>query len=391
MVSPYKIIHFDIDHPVNITPTSDHGYYFVFWKQNIPLGDLWLDNGFQFDQHYLINKSREITSVALEKYHSGQLGKYKTSDLTVDESVDVSIVICTRNRSEDLRNCLEHLSNQQCRAKEIIVVDNAPSNDSTEQLVKNYPDVTYCREPRPGLDIARNTGAKKASCSIVAYLDDDVQPHPLWIYHVKESFNDPRVMAMTGLVIAAELDTESQQIFEKHWSFNRGYVDKYFDHDFFSAHQRTGPPVWEIGAGANMAFRKSIFEKVGYFDERLDVGAAGCNGDSEMWFRILSAGFIIHYNPRAVSFHKHRREIAQLKRQIFYYMRGFAAAAMIQQEQDKNVNYSRHLFYKLPKYYFKKTLRHFPAYRFRYRTIFKEMTGLLSGISFYYKHRHQKR
>jgi hypothetical protein len=57
---------------------------------------------------------------------------------------------------------------------ELVIVDNAPDNNSTQQLVQKYPDVVYVRENRKGLDIARNTGARTASCPVVAYTDDDV-------------------------------------------------------------------------------------------------------------------------------------------------------------------------------------------------------------------------
>lgn len=387
-VYPFKIIHIQVEaYPAFIPSSDEYGRYFVFWWNDIPVGDLYVNKGEKYDQKVFNQQIQERTAGAFSKYDSAELKKYKDQQYKIPATADISVIICTRNRTADLKNCLDHLKNQKCKPSEIIVVDNAPTDNSTEQLVKDYPDVTYCKEPRPGLDIARNTGAKMAASSVVAYTDDDVQPHPMWLFYVNESFNDPKIMAMTGLVIAAELETESQQIFEKHWSFNRGYTDKYYGAEFFNGHLRSGPPVWDIGAGANMAFRKSIFSEAGYFDERLDVGAAGCNGDSEMWFRILAMGGTIHYNPRAVTFHKHRKEISQLKRQIFYYMRGFAAAAMIQQQHDKRVSYSKHLFSNLPKFYLRKTIRHFPSYPFRYRTIFKEMGGLLSGILYYRKHR----
>lgn len=385
-IYPYKIIHIQADKEVNfIPPSNDHGYYFIYWWKDIPLGDWYASRGENYNEDVFKNK----IAGALAK-HKTKLDRYNELLKNITASANISVVICTRNRTQDLKLCLEHLAHQKCKPAEIIVVDNAPSNNNTEELVKQLPGVKYCRENRPGLDIARNTGAKAASSPIVVYTDDDVEPHPMWLYHVNESFKDANVVAMTGLVIAAELETESQQVFEKYWSFNRGYNDKYYDTVFFNKHLHTGPPVWEVGAGANMAFRKDIFEKVGYFDERLDVGAAGCNGDSEMWFRILSGGGTIHYNPRAVAFHKHRKEIKQLKRQLYYYMRGFAAAALIQQDQDKRANYRKHLYRNLPGYYAKKMIRHFPSYPFRYRTLFKEMSGLISGFLFYRKHRNVK-
>ncbi len=129
-----------------------------------------------------------------------------------------------------------------------------------------------------------------------------------------------------------------------------------------------------------------MFEKTGYFDERLDVGAAGCNGDSEMWYRILLNGFEIMYNPRAVVFHEHRREMKGLKKQIFNYMRGFTAAALIQQSQQRNAGYRKHLFLKLPKYYLRMIIKGFPYYTSRYSTIWNEMSGIISGLLYYNKH-----
>jgi GT2 family glycosyltransferase len=267
------------------------------------------------------------------------------------------------------------------------VIDNAPQNDATREVVSEFKEVIYVREPRPGLDIARNTGAKTAKHPILAYTDDDVSVHPHWAYHIWQTFKDPKVAAMTGLVIAAELATEAQYIFEKHWSFNRGYTDKLYDTEFFRKTLRKGPPVWNIGAGANMAFRKEVFEETGYFDELLDVGAAGCNGDSEMWYRILKHGHTIHYNPRAVAFHEHRKEIAGLKKQLFYYMRGYTAAALLQQQQLRQAGYAKQIFWVLPRHYLRLLRSGFPHYSYRYRTIAAEMLGILSGLAYYIKNK----
>jgi GT2 family glycosyltransferase len=164
-----------------------------------------------------------------------------------------------------------------------------------------------------------------------------------------------------------------------------------FDPYYLIEHLEKGPPVWEIGAGANMAFRRSAFERAGYFDERLDVGAAGCNGDSEMWFRILLKGGSINYNPRAVVFHEHRREIKSLKKQIFSYMRGFTVAALIQQGQNSRAGYKKHLYYKMPVHYLRLMMRGFPGYRSRFTTVFDELKGVLSGIRYYNQNKRKPR
>ena len=66
---------------------------------------------------------------------------------------------------------------------------------------------------------------------------------------------------MTGLVLPAELRTDAQVLFESHWSFNRGYRARTFDTAFFETGDRRMAPVWDIGAGVNMAFRRDVFDE----------------------------------------------------------------------------------------------------------------------------------
>lgn len=414
IVRPYIIKHVQLEKPgeeISFPLINQSGYYCLFWWRQIPLGHFFIECNDKPVKKHLDEEILKVIEPTIEFYISQRdfiKGNYKipflgkdhpafanimdeifagSMPLSLPNQVDISVIICTRNRSSYLPRCLESLQNQKCLPLEIIVVDNAPTDDSTRKVVEQYKAVTYCKEPRPGLDIARNAGAYKARADIIAYMDDDVVLHPLWTYSVWETFRKPQIAAMTGLVIASALDTESQQIFEKFWSFNRGYQDKLFSSAFLQKSLAEGPPVWDIGAGANMAFRKSILDKVGYFDERLDVGAAGCSGDSEIWYRILAKGFDIHYSPRAVVFHEHRKELHALKKQIFNYMRGHAAAALIQQTQNEEAGYRKRLYRDLPKYYLQLLAEGFPGYKLRYKTLFSEIRGLISGILFYRKYK----
>ena len=65
-----------------------------------------------------------------------------------------TVAICTRDRAHLLSATLDSLLRQTYRNKEILVVDNAPGDDSAERLVRGrYPSVRYVREERPGLDV----------------------------------------------------------------------------------------------------------------------------------------------------------------------------------------------------------------------------------------------
>jgi glycosyltransferase involved in cell wall biosynthesis len=407
---PYNIHHIHLDNSLTmpVIDAKEKGNYLVFWWKDIGLGQFFIEPGTQLSasEYYpqLVNAIRPAIAFYLlytdipdsnwdnwlinnhyEDFFGWMeilLAKYLV--VKPPASVPVSVIICTRNRAAHLHQCLTTLKGLACLAEEIIVVDNAPTDDSTENTVKKFDGVKYVKEPKAGLDIARNTGILNTTLSVIAYVDDDVQIHPLWAYNVWKTFQNPAIFAMTGLVIAAELETEAQLIFEKHWSFNRGYADKIYDSEYYKSTLEGGPPVWEIGAGANMAFRKSVFEKTGMFNEMLDAGAAGCNGDSEMWFRVLAAGYTIHYNPRAVVYHEHRKDLKGLKKQIFYYMRGFTTAALIQQNLEPESGYNNRLK-GLSRYYRSLVKRGFPFYRFQYRTLWNEINGVISGLAFFYK------
>ena len=401
---PFRCISIDLfsQRKWNEATSSDEGFYVVLWWRTVPLGDFFHKAGKALSQEIFETRVCNAVLPSLRSYAKDE--SLTCSDMSsvisscasfvpvydnLPNEADASLVICTKDRAESLRTCLQSIASLLCKPKEIIVVDNATKDDSTKRVVSELRDVVYVREDRPGLDIARNTGAKAASRPIVIYTDDDTLLHPHWIYHVMRTFDDPKVVAMTGLVLAHELKTEAQWIFERFWPFNRGYVDRRYDEAYFRKTLPSGTPVWNIGAGANMAFRKSTFSKSGYFDERLDVGAAGCNGDSEIWYRILAGGDAIHYNPRAVVSHFHREAMSKLQSQIFSYMRGFTAAVLIQHQRFGHKGNLRHLFLELPKYYCFLMVRGFPRYRGRFSTIFSEMRGMFSGLIFYLKNRNK--
>ena len=409
---PYQIHHLYLHQQLEMPrlDTSQSGHYLVFWWKEIPLGHLYVAPQQVINQQQYVEKLSAAIAPALHQYGgeavdtvgwkswlqqqdfeawshwlSSMLAEHVHEQMPA--SVPVSVVICTRNRARALQQCLQSLSRMRCQPAEIVIIDNAPSDNSTHEVVKKFTGVRYYEEPAPGLSFARNTGLQKASQPIIAFTDDDVLVHPDWVYRVWQTFEDSNTAAMTGLVLASELQTETQLIFEQHWSFNRGYTDLTFDTGFFQKSLSIGPPVWEIGAGANMAFRRAVFQEVGLFDERLGAGASGCSEDSEMWYRILAKGYTIRYNPRAVVFHEHRSSLEALHKQLFSYMKGFAVAVLIQQEQQPQAGYKKHLFGVLPKYYLKLARQGFPRYSFRFRTVGTEIRGLIAGLFFYLKHR----
>ena len=232
----------------------------------------------------------------------------------------VTVAVCTRDRPDDMRLCLEAISKLDYPYLDILVVDNAPQTDATKELIEShYSEVRYVREPRPGLDWARNRAILEAKGEIIAYTDDDVVVDPGWVKGLAEVFSEnPEVMAVTGLVVPYELEAESQVLFEAYGGFGRGFERKWYRNL-----EDKLPWQWlgagQFGTGANMAYRRSIFETIGFFDLALDVGTiTNGGGDLEMFIRILKAGHTLVYEPKAMIRHRHRQEYKKLRNQISY-------------------------------------------------------------------------
>lgn len=234
----------------------------------------------------------------------------------------ISVVVCTRDRTANLAECLTHLLTLKYDQFEIIVVDNAPSDNDTRELVKNLP-VQYVREDRPGLDWARNRGIEAARYDIIAFTDDDVRVDPYWLQSIERIFRDRSVSGASGFVAPAELETSAQHLFEYGYGgMGHGFQKRYFQKERISSKQL----LWasSFGIGANMAFRKNVFADIGGFDTALDVGTPSHGGgDVEMFHRLVAKGKLFTYDPSMLVWHYHRREDRALKKQIFDNGRSF--------------------------------------------------------------------
>ncbi len=270
------------------------------------------------------------TDVELTQRWEARKSAIAPQEQFLSPQMSVSVVLPTCDRPEDLRCCLQHLSQQQTlRSVEAIVVDNRPASGLTPPVVAEFPQAVLVREERPGASFARNAGVARAGGDIIVTLDDDVTPAANWLEHLLAPFVRPEVAAVTGNVLPLELETSAQQIFEIYadGGLSRGFEPFAVDRAWLESF-RVAPPVWLLGGTANAAFRASIFRhpEIGLWEELLGAGVpAGGGEDIYQFYRILQAGFVHAYEPRAWVWHRHRRELPALRRQLFNYSCGVIA------------------------------------------------------------------
>ncbi len=246
-----------------------------------------------------------------------------------------SVVIATARRPEVIGRCVDSLLELEypADAHEILVVDNAPSEPGTRELVESrYGDrdsVRYETCEARGASNARNLGVERARGEFVAVTDDDVAVDPHWLTELIRGFDAaPGVGFVTGLVLPAELDTPAQLLFQQFGGFAKGFERHVWD----LGPNRPDNPLFpynagSFGSGNSVAFRREAFLEVGGFDPALGPGTPALGGeDLELFLRLARAGHGIAYEPGAICFHRDRAEYDQLRRHIHDYGVDLAAA-----------------------------------------------------------------
>jgi GT2 family glycosyltransferase len=210
--------------------------------------------------------------------------------------VRATVVVCTRDRTQDLIECLPGLHKLALAGHEVLVVDSCPSDSATALLVKRYPEIRYILEPRPGLGIARNSAIRAASSDILAFTDDDAQVDSVWLEALLHNFHDPLTALVLGVTLPLEMETPSQRWFEETNGFVRNLRRT-------EADLRIREPLHAggLGAGVNMAIRKSVAIQIGAFDDALGPGTLTMSGDDfDFYHRTLAAGYRIVCEPAAL-------------------------------------------------------------------------------------------
>lgn len=220
--------------------------------------------------------------------------------------MQISLVICTRNRAAQLAKALQSLTRLRYPGTwELVIVDNG-STDETQDVVKNYRESFFLRiviEPRAGLGRARNRGWAMSKGDIVAFTDDDCYPADDFLSSVVFCFEEhARLGFIGGRILLHDPEDSRLTIQEK---------------DCRQDLRPGGLLPAGLIHGANFACRRTALESVGGFDERFGAGALfGSAEDTDILARMLAWGWQGAYDPRPLVYHHHRRRTAMQGSQL---------------------------------------------------------------------------
>lgn len=221
----------------------------------------------------------------------------------------LSIVVLTHNRHGLLRDCLRSLAAQQdpLGTIELVVADDGSTDDTAAVVAafeRDHGSVIYARQPHKGIPAARNLGIRHARGAIVAIVADDYLLAPDYARTVIGFFeNHPRAEVVRFRIVAARHDLVSRL---SHLRYEVAFRNRLHHvgratRDLSKLRRYLGRPRAEMqevttdhdleAAGA-AAFRSSVFERVGLFDEDLPSGE-----DTDYAERLKAAGIDIYYDP----------------------------------------------------------------------------------------------
>lgn len=211
----------------------------------------------------------------------------------------ISLIVCTRNRAAQLRNCLSSMLSLVAPCEwELVIVDNG-STDATRTVVEDFAAsvpfrVRYAQEPVAGLSRARNRGIATAAGDIILFTDDDCYPEPGYLQAAAQVLSQPRVDYFGGRVL---LHDASDAAFTIKTSAEVEPIPA-----------RSFVPAGMVH-GANLGFRRRVVDTIGGFNEGLGAGSSVNSGeDVEYVARASAAGFSGGYFPGPAVRHHHGRK-----------------------------------------------------------------------------------
>ena len=194
----------------------------------------------------------------------------------MDNKIEISIIIPIHNGKQVIRKCLNGINASSHPNCEVLVVDDASTDESTE-ICRQFNVKIFRITKQSGPGAARNLGSKKAKGEILFFVDSDVVIQPDTIEKVLKTFNSN--LEISALFGSYDADPEEQDFFSQYRNLCHHFI-----------HQHGNPEASTFWAGCG-AIRKNIFDELGGFDEKKYPKPS--IEDIELGYRLKKKGFMI--------------------------------------------------------------------------------------------------
>ncbi len=198
----------------------------------------------------------------------------------------VSVVIPAYNEEKWISKALDAVLKQDYPDYEVIVVDNA-SSDKTSEIVETYVKkdsrVFLVREPKKGLLNAREAGRLKAAGQIIAQMDADCIPHSTWISDAISFFETEKIVGVTGPYRFYDASPAIRTAL----GIGQKYI--YWPASVFLRTVGKGG----VYVGGNFFIRASTLKEIGGYDTSIDFYSE----DSDTGYRLSKIGTVL-YEPK---------------------------------------------------------------------------------------------
>lgn len=217
----------------------------------------------------------------------------------------ISVMVITKNRSENLRNLLDSLSKQEFLPKEIILVDS--SNESVKPILLEFPKLKfrYVYEKKPGFSVARNKALRLCKTEIIATVDDDARVPKDWILNINKLHQlYPEAVAIQGRIISEPSNSLISTVEQMH-------MDKWFLRNL----EHSGR--FNTISTKNISFKVGLLKKNRIKFRETELFNYYGGEDVDIGNQIVSKSALIHYSADIYIYHTERKTLlGYLKQRI---------------------------------------------------------------------------
>ena len=233
----------------------------------------------------------------------------------------ISVIVCAHNEARFLSACLHSVLAQSRVPDEILVVNNA-STDETLLVASQMPRVVVVDEPRKGLVVARETGRRRATGDVLIYLDADCRAPLTWVERIERRFERDRLLiALSG----------PYRYYD--WDWLGRLLIRAYDVTVAPATQLLVKHLLRIGTifyGGNFAVRREALDLIGGFDTSIEFHGE----DTNLGRRLFAVGKVGLFHDCWLHTSA-RRYVAMGKGAVFrLYVRNFVSEVLHHRPKD---------------------------------------------------------